>query len=366
MEAARWIRGLASLPGVALLAGAGLGSPLAPGAAPPPWQPPPCPASTNAGSPALEPAPAAWFRVDGVLDRSGTLAGRRLTLGTVAGPRRVLELPPESFASGPVRGRLVIGDDDGSRSRLRVVDVARACVLATAVEADVIRSAVLSADSAAIAEHRVARDSRADLGVWRREAALDTAIRVLPGLPPDPRYGPTFTTELRWTDGALGVSSCGSLACRNRLQDPATGRVTSIEATGPMIGAHGTTVLAYDTCHGFPCAILAIDTATGQRDVLVPDAGPAALGGAGADVLVVAAADGSVEVIDIRAPVRRPVVGSRGLVPVPTGSLATIGIEVPTGDVAAAAGGTVGDPTPVHVIRPDTGVVVGPVGEASR
>ena len=83
-------------------------------AADPPWEPPPC---TDSGPPGVGRATtaAAWYRLDGVLDEAGTLAGSRLSLGLVGGVTRHLALPSESFASGPVRGMVLVGADDGTR-----------------------------------------------------------------------------------------------------------------------------------------------------------------------------------------------------------------------------------------------------------
>ncbi len=364
MEAVRWFRGLAPVAALALLAAVGLGRPPALVAADPPWQPPPCSVVDPAAVP--QSAPAAWYRMDPVLDRAGTLAGQRLALGVLGAGSRHVDLPPESFASGPVLGRLLVGDDDGSSSRLRVVDVARGCATVVAREADVIRSALLSPDGVTIWEHRVDRASRTDEGIWRRPADQPAGTRILPGLPSDDRYGPTFATELRWTgDGRLGVASCGELACRSRVLDPATGRVSSIEATGPMIGVDGDTVVAYDACHGFPCPILAVDAVTGRRKTLVDDSGAASLGAADDHLLVFEAARGSLETLDLRTGIRRPVEGGAGLLPVRGGSLAASGADLPAGDVLVAPDGLVTEPAEARGIDPLTSAVEA-VEETSR
>jgi hypothetical protein len=251
-----------------------------------------------------------------------------------------------------------VGDDDGSSSRLRVLDVARGCAIAVAGETDVIRSAVLSPTDGTIWEHRVDRTSRMDLGIWRRATDGRTATRILPGMPSDDRYGPTFATELRWTgDGLLGVASCGELACRSRILDPATGHVSSVEATGPMIGVDGNTVLAYDVCHGFPCPILAVDAVTGRRAMLVDEAGAASLGGVGGNVLVFEAARGSLETLDLQSGIRRQVAGGAGLLPVRDGSAATSAAGVPAGYVPVAPDGLVTDAADLRVVDPLTSAV---------
>ena len=166
---------------------------------------------------------------------------------------------------------------------------------------------MLSPGDGTIWEHRVDRTTRADLGIWRRGPDPGPAVRVLPGISPDDRYGPTFSTELRLTDdGRLTVSSCGELACRNRILDPATGGVASVEATGPMLGMHGTTVIAAGVCHGFPCPIVAIDIEAGERTIVVDEAGPAIVGGTGHRIVVYEASDGQLETIDLEPGAVRP------------------------------------------------------------
>ena len=97
METLRWLR-LAPL-AVVIAAGAlGPGRPVSGAGAGPAWDPPPCPAADTGGPPGT----GAWYRLDPVLDRSGTLAAQRLTTGIAGRPSRHLDLAPESFASGPV------------------------------------------------------------------------------------------------------------------------------------------------------------------------------------------------------------------------------------------------------------------------
>ena len=223
MEVLRFARALVPLAAIALLGPTGVARPPVLETADPPWDPPACRAAVAARPPS---GGVAWFRMDAVLDAAGTLTGQRLTLGVVGGRARLLALPPESFASGPVEGVVLVGDDDGSRSRMRAIDPAGGCASTIAVEASVIRSAVLDTDLGATFEHRVDRATRADLGVWRRATRGGTAVRLLPGLAPDARHGRTFSTDLRWaSDGRLAVASCGEVACRTRIVDTATGRV---------------------------------------------------------------------------------------------------------------------------------------------
>jgi hypothetical protein len=300
-----------------------------------------------------------------VLDVSGTLAGQRLTLGLVGQTPRRIDLPPESFASGPVRGRVLVGDDDGSRSRLRIVDVGRGCATDVARDAAVIRGAVLATDLTATWEHRVDRATRADLGIWRRATADGRASRALPGLAPDERHGRTFSTELRWAaDGRLAVASCGELACRTRLLDPTTGIVKAIEATGQVLGVDRDAVVAYGACPGLPCPIVRVDAATGGRDVLVDEAGPAAMSDAD-EPAVVFERRGHLEELDLRTSVTSTLAAAPELLPVRGGSGAGAGVDLAGGSVLLAADGRLTDPGGARRLDPAT-AAIGPIEEVQR
>lgn len=303
----------------------------------------------------------AWYRLEPVLDAGGTLVGQRLTAGRVAGASLTLALPPESFASGPVGGRVLVGDDDGSVSHLRLLDMARGCWTLVARETAVIRGAVLAPDGASAWEHRVDRASRADLGVWRRPLADGAAVRALPGLAADVAYGPTFTTELAWTaDGRLLVAACGQLACRTRVLAPATGHVASVDGTGPAVGLAGNRLVAFEACRGLPCPILAVDLATGARSRVAEADGPAALGGAGDGVLVYPTPDGSLATLALDPASRAAAPAGAvvdALAPVRRGSASSGGEELPPGSVLLAPGGSFVDPLSAAGLDPDAGLV---------
>jgi hypothetical protein len=234
-----------------------------------------------------------WFRVDPVLDATGTLAGRRMASGdAVTGTRRRLDLAPESFVAGPFGRVLLVGTDDGTVSRLSLVDPMAACAVAVANVSEVVRSGVLTPDGTAIVEHRVDRRTRADLGVWRRSLAGEATRRVLPPMAVDPAYGPTFTTELGWgTDGRLVAMSCGQTRCRARIVDPGGSEVRLVEEVGPLVGLAGDTLVVHEPCGGLPCPVTAIELATGRRRTLDPGAGMAVVAGAGR--IVTETADGA-------------------------------------------------------------------------
>jgi hypothetical protein len=358
MESLRWLR-LAPL-AVVIAAGAlGSGRPVAGAGVEPAWDPPPCPVTDTGGPPGA----GAWYRLDPVLDRSGTLAAQRLTTGMAGRPSRHLELAPESFASGPVGGLVLAGEDNGTASRLRLVDPARGCATAVADEPAVIRSAILDPDGRSIIEHRVDRLTRADLGIWRRTIG-GPVLRLLDGLASDPELGPTFATDVVIAaDGRLVVSSCALEACRVRVLDPSTGVVDRLRGTGPGLGVSGGSVVVRAACPGLPCPVEAIDLATGRRTTLSEDAGAAVLGGPAGTELVLEAAGDRVAVLEV-ATGRRVTARAAGGVPMRAGSTATAGAEAPPGRVALAPRGRPAATT-IHSFDPIGGSSA-ELAEASR
>jgi hypothetical protein len=360
MGVVRWTSAAVPVVVVALLGSAtGAGPSLA---SDPPWQPPPCPAT---GLSPTASGTGAWFRLAPVLDGTGTLVGEALTTTTHGdGPRRLM-LPPESFASGPSGGQLVVGDDDGARSRLRVIDVAHGCLRLEVEEPAVIRSALLAPDGASLWEHRVDRRTRSDLGVWRRALDGGESLPVLPGISADPEYGPTFATVLRDSaDGHLVVASCGAVACRTRVLDQATKSVALFEHTGPPIGFTGGRLVAHEACDWWPCPIVAVEPGTGERQTLVGAAGDAELGGPADGSLVYQAADGSLVTRDVElrpdveSRAQTVLAHSRGLAPVRRGSVAEAGADLPPGSVLVAQSGRPDDPLSIWRLDPMNDVLI--------
>lgn len=276
MVESRWVRrvgpGLAAVLAVTAVATTTLGARGAP------WDPPPCPATTIGWTD----MPGTWWRMDPRLV-DGRLVGQRLTLGGpgVARPRS-LDLPPESFAAGPVRGQVLVGTDDGAQSTLRAIDVGRGCAIAVGTSSDVIRRATVSPDRRSIVEFRVGRGSRTDLGVYERPlTGTGPSRRILAPIAADPAFGPTWTTEFAWSpDGRrLAIQSCGAIACRTRVLDrsDASVRLIADRRLGDMVGITGTRLVLREACGGLPCALVAIDVVNGSRVTLHDAAGLATL-----------------------------------------------------------------------------------------
>ena len=316
MEPIRWIRGALPVAALALVGVGTLARPPLLEAADPPWDPPPCPAAVRPSGAAV------WFRLDGLVDDAGTLTGQRLTVGRLGAGGRTMDLPPESFATGPSAGRVLVGADDGDRSRLSLVDVEAGCATRIAEEDAVVRAALVTPDGVAVVEHRVDRATRADLGVWRVPLDGGRDRRLVAGLAADARYGRTFSTELRWApDGQLAITACGEARCRTRLLDTASGRSTSVGPTGPVIGVTSDgAVIAHEPCGGYPCAI--VRRAPGRdATVLVRGTGPATMAG---DRIVFEAARGRLNALDAVTGRLTTIAGDQ-LAPVATGSAARAG-----------------------------------------
>jgi hypothetical protein len=212
----------------------------------------------------------------------GVRTGQRLTVGRAAvDTSAFIDLDPESFASGPFGGTILAGTDDGLSSRLSLVDLAADCAWTVAEATDVVRHATLASDGRSIVEFRVDRRTRADLGVWSRPLDGQAPGRVLGPLEPDERFGPTWLTELGWSDDGrtLVVESCGEVACRFRLVDLSTGDRSQMAdpALGDLVGVTETRIVVRGACRGLPCPLIAIDRDGGRPVVLADAAGQAVL-----------------------------------------------------------------------------------------
>lgn len=274
MVESRWFRRAG--PVMAALTAAAWMASSATGAAERPWDPPPCreqPALSEAGG-------GAWFQLDPIIE-AGRLQGQRVSLGWPGAERpQVIELQAESFAAGPFGGLILVGSDDGARSTLSLVDIAHGCSWDLGSARDVVRRATIARDGT-LYDVRVARHSRADLGVWRRPLDSDTATRVLAPLPPDARFGRTWSTELTWSmDGSLlAIGSCGEIACRTRVLDPLSGRVRYIADAelGDVVGLTSDRLVVHGACRGLPCPLVSVRMDDGGQTVLDDAAGNAVM-----------------------------------------------------------------------------------------
>jgi hypothetical protein len=269
-----------------------------------------------------------------------------LVVGRV-GRRGAFELPlgVESFASGPADGRILVGNDDGRRSTLRILDVGKRCATVVHAGRDLIRRAVVDPSGNGIVEFRLDRSSRADLGVWSRSLHGTKPQRLLEPLAPNARIGRVFATELSWSaEGQrLVVKSCGETFCVARVLDRSSGRVITIDdhRVGETIGFVGDELVAYGGCPWLPCEFVAMNVKTGRVRDLAPLAGLAAVYVSDGRA-VVAFEDfelrGSLRVVGLDGIALRTLPLEAGLRLVPAPDRALAGIELPAGVIALAPG----------------------------
>jgi hypothetical protein len=276
MVESRWFRRAG--PGIAAIGAVVVIASTTSGARPASWTPPAC-----NGMPRIGDAPiGAWYRVDPTTV-DGVRTGQRLTVG---GPSAIvvrgIDLDPESSASGPFAGTVLVGTDDGIGSRLSLLDVAAGCAWTVDRSDAVVRRATLTPDGGALIEFQVDRATRADLGVWRRRLdGRGAAERILPPIDPDDRFGPTWLTELSWSDegNLLAVESCGEVACRLRWLNLATdvGGSMSDPSLGALVGLSQDRLVVRGACRGLPCPIRSVALDDGAVNTIVGSAGQAVL-----------------------------------------------------------------------------------------
>lgn len=275
MVESRWLRRL--VPVVAVFGSVVAAVSSTAGAPPVAWLPPAC-----SGAPVPGPGGiGAWYRLEPVIT-DGARTGQRLTVGrATTDTPAFIDLDPESFASGPFGGTILAGTDDGRSSRLSLVDLAAGCAWPVAEAVDVIRHATLAPGGRSIVEFRVDRRSRADLGVWSRPLDGPAASRILGPLEPDPRFGPTWITELGWSDDGrtLVVESCGEVACRFRLLDLSSDESSLVAdpTLGDLVGLADDRIVVRGACRGLPCPVIAVDRSGGRPVILADAAGQAVL-----------------------------------------------------------------------------------------
>ena len=265
-----------------------------------------CPSPTDyaalRGAGLRAPAKGAGATLSSVIGAGGELSGRLVSLAMARGAARTVAVANEAFVSRPVGNVVVYGQQpDGGRSMIRAVDLASGCEWSLPTGEDVVRSAVIDAEMSALYVHAVTPGARADAGVRRFELAGGADTQVLPPLTAEAPFGDTYATLLRWSVAGteLAVTSCGWLLCRTRILDTVTGRVQAFDERphGELVALTATTLYAFDACDQWPCALLAIERATGQLHELEAEVVSASLSMSdGEAVIVIETAAGTREV----------------------------------------------------------------------
>ncbi len=289
MVRSAWIHGAG--PGVAALALIGWLAATGQGAVGSAMGPAACAGrATDAVAARVAQAPAAarvgdapTLRLQPVLDRDGALSGQRLVIGRADGTgRRSIELAAESFAAGPFGQVVLVGDDDGIVSRAigrrrgrRMLDAAgqldrrhpdRDTQPGRPIAVRVPGRSRVAGRPGRVAAIRVA-GGRA--GPARRADPDGRAVR------PD-MVDLARLERRRPATGDPVVRGAGMSDAADRPADRCDddrGR----HRPGPIVGVADGRLVTYLACRGLPCPIVAVDLATGARQILAADGGQAVL-----------------------------------------------------------------------------------------
>lgn len=313
---------------------------------------------------ALRVARGTWWRLADRLDDNGALVGRILFAGQAGATRVTLELGAESMASGPAGGLVVVANDDGRFSEVRLVSAMEGCSWLVHRDEAVVRSAILDPSDGSILAHRVTRETRSDLGTWRITGIAPDAIleRVVGPLAAQPDLGPIWATEIRLDAGAntIAVQSCSDQGCLIRvaaLDRPAAApALLRGPELGSILGFAGDEVVTWERCAGLPCSLLAWSPATNGHELLVEDAAAAGLTANGRYLVAVTdPPTGRAFRVDLLAGHSQRLEGvAAGDLPLAIGVGAYAGFEVGPAEIAMAAPGA-----DAHAFDP-SGAVVAP------
>lgn len=318
--------------------------------------------SSASAAPAAGAGQRTWWRLEEALDADGTLVGRTLYAGRAAKTTLTMSLETESMARGPVRGLLIVTNDDGHASEVRLVSIADGCSWLVHRNPDVVRSAILDAAAGIAYAHLVQRETRADLGIFRLAGGdPDAALpRVLDPLPPQADLGEIWATELRLDEAgtALAVQSCSDRNCLTRVLSPAAfgSPVTVVrgEGQGAIIGFAGDRVVTWAFCAGMPCGVQAWTARSQKPAMLAERAVGAGLTLDGRYLLLVTDDSGRAIRVDLAGNGTSVVKGvAAGELPLGAAVTAAAGLEVAANEIALASPG--GDP---HPFAPGAAIVV--------
>jgi hypothetical protein len=314
------------------------------------------------GAAAVAAGHGTWWRLTDSLDADGTLVGRTLFAGRAAKTTLTLSLGTESMARGPIAGLLLVTNDDGRSSELRLVSVADGCSWLVHRDANVLRSAILDPGTGVVYAHLVQRETRTDLGVFQAAGGdPDAALgRIAEPLAPQGDLGPIWATELRLDAAgtALAIQSCSDQGCLTRVVSlkafgmPAT--IVRGDGQGSIIGFAGDRLVTWAFCAGMPCGVQAWTAGAHKPAFITEQAVGAGLTRDGRYLLVVSDGSGRAIRFDLASNAASVVKGvSAGEVPLAMNVTATAGLDVADDEVGLASNG--GD---AHALVPGAADVV--------
>lgn len=302
-----------------------------------------------------------WWRITDSLDGNGALVGRTLYAGRAAKTTLTMALGTESMARGPVGGLVIVTNDDGRTSEVRLVSIADGCSWLVHRNPNVVRSAILDASRGVAYAHVLQRETRVDLGVFRIDGGdPDAALeRVVEPLAPQPDLGTIWATELRLDQAgaALAVQSCSDQGCLTRVVSPsAFGSPISIvrgQGQGSIIGFAGDRLVTWAFCAGMPCGVQTWTAGARTPDALAERAIGAGLTPDGRFLVVVTDMRGRAVRIDLAGGGSAVIKGlAAGELPLGSAGSATAGLELAPNEIGFASNG--GD---AHALAPGAAVI---------
>ena len=296
-----------------------------------------------------------WWRITDTLDANGELVGRTLFAGRAAKTTLTMALATESMARGPVGGMLIVSNDDGHASEVRLVDIAKGCSWLIHRDANVVRSAIFDASAGFGYAHLVQRETRQDLGVYQLSGGdPDAALhQIVEPLAAQADLGPIWATELRLNEdgSSLAVQSCSDQGCLTRVV--ALGGfgkpivVVRGERQGSIIGFAGDRIVTWSFCAGMPCGLQSW-TAGAQPKTLADRAVGAGLTKDGRYLVFVTDPSGHAVRIDLATGGIATVKGvAANELPLAANVTATAGFDVADNEIGVASAG--GD---AHALAP--------------
>lgn len=288
-----------------------------------------------------------WWRLTDSMDANGELVGRTLFAGRAAKTTLTMPLGTESMARGPVAGMLIVSNDDGRTSEIRLVSIANGCSWLVHRDANVVRSAILDPNAGTAYAHLVQRETRTDLGIFRLQSGDPDAVleQVLEPLAPQPDLGPIWATELRLDGGSstLAVQSCSDQGCLTRvLSLGAFGKPVTIvkgEGQGSIIGFSGERIVTWGFCAGMPCEVQAWTAGARKPTMLADHAVGAGLTRDGRYLVLVTDGNGHALRLDLFGGGAVAIRGvGAGELPLAANVTATAGFDVADDEVGLASG----------------------------